>query len=167
MFGLGFTPCGVFYGSMCLRIELLGLVEGQLIDSYPVLVDVYRSDSLLEYIRDMLENGYPVITSIWVDSDYDLHFYTLSDTLTNSTTHKLGDAEYYFNSRHKAHGHYFNITGLIYDDIAEEVYLRVSNHGVQEYIYFSEFLQTIKDHRECKDLFQAGWDLGNLIVYID
>ena len=157
------TSFGYFYGGLCITIELMYLVKGKLKRSYPVYVDTNYPSRLLDCIERMIESGKPTITSVCLSDGY-LQFYNLaeSDSL-NPINHTLGDSNWQFHESSTAEGHYFAITGIIYDDISEDVYFRVSNGGKEEYVLYSEYIERIEEYRRVWS-FGTGADLGNIII---
>lgn len=166
IFGDWYTESGVFYGSICDRIMLAGVANGRFVTSYPKYIDTDKPITLCWYIERMLRKGYPVIASICIDENYKLNYYRAQDNppLSGQGTIEIGDCGLVFEQERSAYQHYFNITGLIYDEIAEDVYMRVSNHGREEYILLSEYIEKIENHRYLWSF--SSWDLGNLIVCI-
>ncbi|MBQ0011389.1 MAG: hypothetical protein KBT07_01635 [Clostridiales bacterium] len=121
-----FFTLGTLFTAICLRINLMSLVEkGELVWASAQFVD-----------RDSAAFALTSITEMMSDSEYGLRSVSL------------------------ARGHYFNITGLVYDKIADEVYLRVSNGGIEEYILFSEYIDLIENRSHSWDV--LGW--ANLII---
>lgn len=165
MLSIAFTDLGAFWGGICVTIEVAALEMGRCVDAdvqfinphFPFLDDGEAdSEGTLESIIDMLEEDKPVITSICADRS--LKYYSLSTQNSNSV-HLFGDMGYGFNVESYASGHYFNITGVVIDDIAEEVYLRVSNGGFEQYVLYSEYIDLVENE-------SRGWDFCGLANFI-
>ena len=110
-----------------------------------------------------IELMYLMKTSVCLSDGY-LQFYNLaeSDSL-NPINHTLGDSNWQFHESSTAEGHYFAITGIIYDDISEDVFFRVSNGGKEEYVLYSEYIERIEEYRRLWS-FGTGADLGNIFI---
>jgi len=50
---------------------------------------------------------------------------------------------------------------MIYDEYADEVYLRVSNGGCEEYVAYSEYIDYVQNHGTIFNSFNPG----NAIIY--
>lgn len=120
-----FSTLGTLFTAICLRINLMSLVEkGELVWASAQFVDRDSAAFALTSITEMMSDGKPVITSICTNEP--LNFYKLETEEPDKTyKYRWGDSEYGLRSVSLARGHYFNITGLVYDKIADEVYLRV------------------------------------------
>ncbi|MCR5593142.1 MAG: hypothetical protein K6F79_05285 [Saccharofermentans sp.] len=160
----GATPWGLYYGSLCTRLELVGIGCNKYFDARWEVVNYNNPGATLDYIDDMLSRGYPIIMSvntIWENNDdVGLNFYSLENGQT--TDHRFAGTDYYFVPSHIAKGHYYTVTGIIYDDNSESVYLRVSNAGCEEYIVYSEYLDYVNNHG---GIFGTSVNPGNGIIY--
>ena len=176
LYGTAATPFGVFYGSMCQALEDLCDETGLDIDVYPHSINTNNPDLDLEAIVYMLRRLRPVIMSLCIDDDYALNYYEFSTSVTSSGK-TLGDSNCGFIlTSDAASQHYYTVTGVIFDDIADEAYLRVSNGGREQYIIFSEYIELVRDHRllsqgpltgtNYSSLMFRGWDFGNIIIVI-
>lgn len=156
------TAGGYFYGGMCTTIDLMYLAEGKLKHAYPVYANSNQPKHLLTYLERMIEDGKPIMTSICLNSEV-FYFYELSSRADAGYRHTLGDSNWHLYESSYTGGHYFTITGMVYDNISGETYLRVANGGKEEYILYSEYLDTIEKYRAIPSL-GSGADLGNLII---
>ncbi|MBR5936706.1 MAG: cellulose binding domain-containing protein [Clostridiales bacterium] len=156
------TQWGYYYGGLCTAINQLYFVDGEIGLAFPVFVNTNQKNGLLSCIARMIKGGKPVITSVFTKEE--LKFYRLDNKGDiDPITHVLGDSNWNFYSSSTAKGHYFSLTGMIYDDISNDVYLRVSDAGREEYIFYSEYLELIEAHRQFPS-FYPGEDLGDMII---
>lgn len=91
-----------------------------------------------------------------------LHYYSLQDEAISDI--EFANSGYFFIHKRNAQGHYFTVTGIIYDYQAEEVYLRVSNAGREQYIIFSEYVSYVENHGV---VFSSTVNPGNAIIYFE
>lgn len=123
-------------------------------------LNINDPEIMLEYIEDMLIRNYPVIMSVnTLNKDADrLRYYLLVYNLEGATA--LADTGYIFMYESWARGHYFVITGIIYT--RDEVYLRVSNAGLEEYVIYSEYVEYVATHGV---IGHSNINPGNAIIY--
>lgn len=111
----------------------------------------------------MLNRNYPVIMSVNTinssdDSSDGLDYYLLWHNTRGDEV--FADSGYSFNYSSSASGHYFTVTGIIYNK--DEVYLRVSNGGSEEYVIFSQYVEYVQAHGV---ILNSSINPGNAILY--
>lgn len=161
-FVIGAVPiAGVFYQSICDRLMIVGASEGDYFWASWDTLNLNDTDDLLVDIESMLNRNYPAIMSVNTLNEaqgVNLKFYALKNGGVGT---QFGDTGYYMTSQHTATGHYYTVTGMIYDEYADEVYLRVSNGGCEEYVAYSEYIDYVQNHGTIFNSFNPG----NAIIY--
>lgn len=157
----GVTTEGIYYGVLGQRLETVGNSIGKNFFYTWDTLDLDNPQALLDDIKSMLIRNNPTIMSVnGLDSSSEDHlkFYKI---WYNSAGVVFADTGYSFNYDNRwASDHYFIVTGLIYDNHVDEVYLRVSNAGREEYIIYSEYVAYVRNHGVI-----GGVNPGNAIIY--
>ena len=123
----------------------------------------------------MLQGFKPVIMSLC--ANHEIQFYNIS-SISSSQTQQIGDSGLCFKSAQiRTTHHYYTITGIIYDDILDEAFLRISSWGKEYYIKYSEYVDVVRNYRvlgigpitgiNYSKLLKIGWDVGNFVIIID
>jgi hypothetical protein len=102
---------------------------------------------MYDTIEEMLRQDIPVILSIGPNSpnlwgDKGIPFYELReiDYQDNENTSSSNSKPYYYKvAQQKVNGHYVTVTGIIKDDVASRIMLRISSWGKQYYINYEEY----------------------------
>ena len=136
--GCGATPIGVFFGSIAINVEEILRQNGRYCFVDFEVIDPLNPDPFLQSIKSMIRNGYPVIINVYDNDENDnwLKFYIFEkDDGELNTVYQID-----------ATGHYFTVTGVVYDAIKDEYYLRVSNNGKEEYVSYREYVEFVINH---------------------
>lgn len=99
---------------------------------------------MYEMIEEMLSRDIPVILSIGPNTPCvwgkkGIPFYERKEIEYQSSTTKDGKPYYYKIVKPNISGHYVTVTGIVKDDIAGLIMLRISSWGEQYYINYEEY----------------------------
>ncbi len=164
LFAGGITPWGIFYPRMGASLAGYILLEQEKLVLWSwCALDVNSPETLLPYIENMLNRNYPVIMSVNTidlsdESSVQLRYYTFSHNTAGAEI--FADSGYSLYRQDSARGHYFTVTGIIYNK--DEVYLRVSNGGSEEYVIFSQYVEYVQAHGV---ILNSSINPGNAILY--
>lgn len=56
---------------------------------------------------------------------------------------RIGSLEFYADINNDVNGHYYDVTGIVYDNVTDMVYFRISSWGEEYYICLDEYIETL------------------------
>ncbi len=92
------------------------------------------------------------------DTSDELPFYIFKPNTAGTVI--FADSGYSLWEQMTLNDHYYTVTGIIYD--RDEVYLRVSNGGKEQYVIFSEYVEYVQSHGVIAN---SSINPGNAILY--
>lgn len=152
-------------------IAVLGPKAASAINSYALYYKVgYKASwklklsyyDMYDMMEEMLQNDIPVILAIGPNTPNlwgkkGIKFYQRNE-ITNPGPDEEKNKPYYYKAvKQDISGHYVTVTGLIKDDIAGTIMLKISSWGKQYYINYEEY----RDYLE-----NAGGTITSSIIYI-
>lgn len=150
------TPWGVPAPSITNAINYAGLEQGKTYEATWITYEMCGEALYLAAINDMLNRNYPVMISASVLNGEKFNYYYISSDENSSGKQFLRinndtGTNYYLDAITWSTGHYFVITGMIYDSYANngagECYLRVAmGHEQERYIIYSEYCDYVDNN---------------------
>jgi len=114
----------------------------------------FSRDTMLGDYERMLNDNCPIIMNIFslrelIDKGPGVAYYSLLPQSSTSDTEfgptvNIGNLTLYTSPNNHIDGHYYTITGLVYDNVTDSVYLRVSSWGKEYYAILDNYLDAIE-----------------------
>lgn len=109
-------------------------------------------EKFLEDYERMLSNNNPIIMSNLSalqeeNPEAGLVYYSATcdpgDEYLYGDSMRIGSLEFYADINNDVNGHYYDVTGIVYDNVTDMVYFRISSWGEEYYICLDEYIETL------------------------
>ncbi len=135
------TEDGVFVYSICAALTSL--------DNYNRALWRFSLSKreLISLVEDLLSDNTPVIMAYY--GTIGLNLYELTNRTNSNESIVVAGTTFYRDVPNTVHGHYFVVTGIIFDSSTDEYFFRISSWGREYIISVRQYLAAINDTFEC------------------